>query len=786
MTSTTQQRELFKEMSGNGDGVTYVNDQCRIQRRERWHVVTARGQVLVPYADGDQGGQAYAMVALVEQGLARQTEVAIAFGCDVRTVRRNQRRFEDEGLFGLGRLSGYPHGRSRVASTREKDVNQWKRDGISNRDIGRRLGITENAVRKYVRRLGWKDKGAEQLGLPFTAAHPNLSGMTKVDPSVSTGPAENTDKSGVSGAHPNLSGFDDPCGGVLAPVSLDSDPGDRSFDRVLACMGLMDDAPPVFRDGTKVSGAGVLLAVSAIVRSGVLDEARKVYGSIGPAFYGLRTTILTLILMALLRIKRPEGLKERSPVELGRIIGLDRAPEVKTMRRKLSRLAACGRGVEFGGALAKLRVAAHGQAMGFLYVDGHVRVYHGKWNIPKTHVAQSRLCMPATTDYWVNDTKGEPLLVLTVEAHQGLVKILPEILEEVRRLVGERRVTIVFDRGGWSPKLFAKLIKEGFDVLTYRKGSFRRVPASHFKVCETEKDGKKVSYNLADLGVKLKNGLRMRQVTQMSESGHQTPIVTSRRDLSAIDVAYRMFERWRQENFFKYLGEEYALDALADYDVEPADPWREAPNPVYDRLKAELKKATAELEQLMAQYGLEALENPEQARKTMRGFKIANASIGRALEAAMRRVDDLQRRRDATPKRVPVKAITQGTVVKLSVERKHLTNLIKMVAYQAESELVRELKPFYRRNEDEGRTLIQNALAAAGDIEVTEDELRVTLEPLSSPHRTRALAALCNTVNAKAVRFPATKLRLHFEVKGDIKADKDLGKQLKKHENRTS
>ena len=717
------------------------------------------------------------MVALVDQGLARQKEVAMAFGCDVRTVRRNQRRFEDEGLTGLGRLSGYPCGRARVAVTRAEDVNQWKTDGISNRDIGRRLGITENAVRKYVRRLGWKDNGAEQLGLPFTAAHPNLSGPEKVEPALSTGPAENADESGVPGAHPNLSGFDDPSGGVLAPVSFDSDPGDRSFDRVLACMGLIDDAPPVFRNGTKVSGAGVLLAVPAIVKSGVLDEARKVYGSIGPAFYGLRTTIITLILMALLRIKRPEGLKEHSPVELGRLVGLDRAPEVKTMRRKLARLAASKRGVEFGRALARLRVAAHGQAMGFLYVDGHVRVYHGKRNIPKTHVAQSRLCMPATTDYWVNDAKGEPLLVLTIEAHRGLVKTLPEILEEVRWLVGERRVTIVFDRGGWSPKLFAKLTKEGFDILTYRKGSFRRVPASRFKVRETIIDGKEGSYNLADLGVRLKNGLRLRQVTQMSESGHQTPIVTSRRDLSAIEVAYRMFERWRQENFFKYLGEEYALDALADYDVEPADPEREAPNPVYDGLKAQLKKTTAELEQLMAQYGLEALENTEQARKTMRGFKIANASIARELETAMKRVENLQRRRDATPKRVPVRAITQGPVVKLSVERKHLTNLVKMVAYQAESDLVRELKPFYRRNEDEGRTLIQNALAAAGDIEVTENELIVTMEPLSSPHRSRALVALCDAVNKKTVRFPATKLRLHFGVKGDIKDSNDLGKQ---------
>ena len=56
--------------------------------------------------------------------------------------------------------------------------------------------------------------------------------------------------------------------------------------------------------------------------------------------------------MELLRIKRPEMLKEQSPEDLGRVLGLDRAPEVKTVRRKLSRLATVGRATEFGRALA--------------------------------------------------------------------------------------------------------------------------------------------------------------------------------------------------------------------------------------------------------------------------------------------------------------------------------------------------------------------------------------------------------------------------------------------------
>jgi prepilin-type processing-associated H-X9-DG protein len=225
----------------------------------------------------------------------------------------------------------------------------------------------------------------------------------------------------------------------------------------------------------------VLLALPVLIASGVFECAQKIYGSLGPAFYGLRTSLLTLLLMALWRIKRPEGLKEHSPQDLGRVLGLDRAPEVKTLRRKLARLAAAGRAAQFGQALAQQRVAAHGEAVGFLYIDGHVRVYHGKHALPKTHVARMRISMPATSDYWVNEMSGDPLFVVTAQANAGLVKMLPGLLEQIRSLVGQRRLTVVFDRGGFSPKLFQQILAAGFDLLTYRKGRHPKIPQKHFQ-----------------------------------------------------------------------------------------------------------------------------------------------------------------------------------------------------------------------------------------------------------------------------------------------------------------
>jgi len=129
----------------------------------------------------------------------------------------------------------------------------------------------------------------------------------------------------------------------------------------------------VFAPAESLPRAGVLLAIPALVASDVLPVARQIYGSIGPASYRLRTTLAAYILLALLRIPRPETLKEYAPADLGRIVGLDRLPEVKTLRRKLARLASRKASQEFGRELARRRIAERGRMMGFLYIDGHVR-----------------------------------------------------------------------------------------------------------------------------------------------------------------------------------------------------------------------------------------------------------------------------------------------------------------------------------------------------------------------------------------------------------------------------
>ena len=740
-----------------------INARCSLRMETDQRVIVVAGLPVHHYRAEDTAAEAYAMVFLVESGFALQTDVARAFGCSVRTVRRNQWRYAQGGMAALGHEAGWRRGRRRISAKRLRRIEQMKSQGMSNRAIAHKLGVTEKAIRKQV----GPSRGAASGQLALPEIRPPKKSAATAPPASSAGGDDDDDddpggKRSPSAAPPAAAANDD----EPVPKSLDRDASNRTFDRQLAYLGLLKDAAPLFRDGSSIPGAGVLLALPCLIESGLLRISRKLYGEVGPAFYGLRTTLLTLLLMALLRIKRPEHLKERDPAAFGRLLGLDRAPEVKTLRRRLTCLAARHCAEQLGAELARVRVGQRGHLMGFLYVDGHVRAYHGQRSISSNaYVARRHLAMPASTDYWINDSSGDPLLVITGEIDAALTKAMPGLLREVREVVGERKVTIVFDRGGWSPKLFATMIKNGFDVLTYRKGRCRHINERRFVRRRAVLDGRSVDYLLHDEPVRLLNGkLRLRQVTRLCDGGHQTTVITSRWDLRDIEVAYRMFERWRQENFFKYMREEFLLDALVDYQIEPEDPTRTIPNPERRALDKEIRAARADVARLECELGAAAANNAEQRRPTMRGFKIANARLGKQLRKALTHLTRLLKKRRDIPKRVEVRELSEQAMVKLATERKHLTDIIKMVAYQAESELIALMRPHYARIDDEGRTLLHELFATAGDISVSNSELQITLAPLSSPHRTLAAQALCDILNKTATVFPGSSQRMRFAV----------------------
>ena len=727
--------------------VTVVNGRCVLQEQEGICVVVVAGVPIHRFARTDIFSRNLFIAQAMDAGWATGPELASALGVSLSTIDKTRTAWLRGGAAALApKKSGAPSGQ-RLAEAEDAAIRKWHAEGISGREIARRLQRAPATVGTAIRRLG------------LTPHRPRARQQRLLGAAEAEGESADPEpvSSGIEVAAPSGSA-------VLAAVPSSprslwgQDPFDRSLDRFLASQGLLEDAEPLFASGRGLPRVGALLAIPLIVSSGLFAEADRLYGSIGPAFYGLRTSLLVLVLMALLRIKHPENLKEYSPPELGRILGLDRAPEVKTMRRKLKRLSA-GPSEALLEALAKRRVAARDEAMGFLYVDGHVRVYSGKHRLPKAHVARMRMSLPAAQEVWVNDADGDPLFFVTQEAHPQLVSALPPVLDEVRELVGDdRRITVVFDRGGWSPKLFKQMVAAGFDVLTYRKGKTEPVSAVDFEVHDAPGTGGRQQWLLHERSVWVgskADGLWMRQVTRR-QGEHQTHVLTTRQDLVITEVAYRMFARWRQENFLKYMRQEFAIDALLEYGFEEEDQLRSMPNPAWRKADKAWKKARGKAGKLKSKYADRVLSN-----------EVVPMELLRELSAARAEADARKNDRDALPERVTVADLPdEARTVRLPALRKRLSDGLKMLAYQVESDLVRAVAPHYARVLDEGRTLIASALASSGDLEVTETELRITLAPQSSPHRTRAIAAVCEQLDAMDTRFPGTALRLRYGIRG--------------------
>lgn len=759
------------------DGRTYVNASLWFVDQDGYRVVFRWHEPLYRVALADTLHVRQVAVSLRPSELATQAEIAKAFGHSEVTQRRWERRYEEHGLEGLRTKSR--SGRPRQLSKgQETFVRKWFEAGASNLEMARRLGVGETTIRRTLDRLGLKRQTPVGSRLPVMEEEASPPAITSPQASdtegdeLVVGPRQ-TNEQDTPALRPSAS-FSAPSSSPGPSLTIDRDPSDRSGDRALARIGLLEDAVPLFADAEQLPRAGVLLAVPLLVSHGLLEVFQELYGSLGPAFHGLRTTVVTLFLCALLRIKRPEQLKEHCPRELGRMIGLDRAPEVKTVRRKFSRMAAMERGRALMNQLAQRRVDQDGERIAFLYVDGHVREYHGKAPLSKAKKAQRPVATPAATDTWVNDTNGDPLLVVTSEMNATLTQILEPILQEVKHLVPEdRRITVIFDRGGYRPKLFARLIADGFDVMTYRKGKSGKLPRSQFERQRRKIDGKWVSYSLSDrprvrvgqLRPKRKKStegpryLWLREVRVLRDDGRQTPILTNRTDLQAVEVAYRTFNRWRQENFFKYMAEEFALDALVEYGVDEVSAELDRPNSEWTKVDKHLRKAKAEVARLEAELGDEAASNQEATRRTMRGFKIAHANLVKRLKQAKASLQRWYEKRKAIPKRIPA-----SDLATLKTEKKLIADSIKMAAYQVETELLGMLQDHYARCDDEGRTLLHSAFQSSARLEVTDGELRVTIVAQSSPHRTQALAALCEKLNTRAIQFPGTNLRLHLAV----------------------
>ena len=561
----------------------------------------------------------------------------------------------------------------------------------------------------------------------------------------------------------------------------------RPDQRVLAAFGLLDGAPVRFETCRDVSFGGVLCALPALAENGLF---RHIHDCLKPlrGYYSTLHVIVLLAHMALCRIKTVEQLQYQPPGELGKLSGLDRVPEVRCLRRKLAALSLDDGPSKWAGVLSRDWLEAAPELAGALYVDGHVRLYHGSQTaLPKRYVSRQRLCLRGTTDYWVNDVLGRPFFAIERPIDHGLLEalrsdIVPRLLKDVpgqpteEELKADRyraRFVILFDREGYSPEFFKEMWQtHRIACITYHKYPKDDWPAAEFaEIATTLPGGEQVSLSLAERGSWIgdrKSGLWVREVRKLTTSGHQVSLISTAFQGSAVRDAVGLFSRWSQENFFAYMMEHFAIDLLNEYRTEEIpETKRPVVNPKWRELDRQKRSVKSKLTHRQARFAALTL-HPESDEAAQAKWEKQKAELVEAIGQLERELAGITDRLKTTPSHLAWGELpAEEKFERLAPGRKQLVDTVKLVAYRAETAMASIVRESLARTDD-ARSLLRDLFRSAADLEpdVERQVLEVHVHPMSNPRSNRAIAHLMDHLNAAEFTYPGTSLRLIYSLAG--------------------
>jgi hypothetical protein len=557
----------------------------------------------------------------------------------------------------------------------------------------------------------------------------------------------------------------------------------RPCERVLAALGqLPGGATTQFQPCRDVSFGGVLCALPALAANGLFRYLGTLPDLSG--YYMKFHVILLLAYMALCRIKIVERLQYESPGEFGKLMGLDRIPEVRCLRDKVSQLSQDEGPQIWAGTLSQEWMEQNPKLAGTLYVDGHVRLYHGRLTkLPKRYVTRQRLCLRGTTDYWVNDALGQPFFSIERPIDHGMLEalqsdIVPRLLKDVPgQATSEQleadpylsRFVIIFDREGYSPAFFRQMWQNHrIACITYHKYPKDAWPESWFTETEaTMPNGEVVTMKLAEMGSWIgsrKEGLWVREVRKLTASGHQTSLISTAYGLLGLENAASLFSRWSQENFFRYMMEHFAIDALSEYGTETiSGTTRPVVNPARRELDRQSRSVKSKLTQRQARFAALTL-HPQAEESEITKWEREKSKLQEEIEQLEHELSVLKERVQSTPKHLEWDELPEGEKFeRLAPSRKRLTDTIKLVAYRAETALAMIVREELS-HADEARSLLRDLFRSDADIYPDEAAgvLEVRLHTLSTPRSNRAIQHLLDHLNAAEFVYPGTTLRLTY------------------------
>lgn len=531
----------------------------------------------------------------------------------------------------------------------------------------------------------------------------------------------------------------------------------------------------------------MLFALPALLSQGLLKYLDKHF-TFPKGFYTVPVIFIFLAFITLARLKFLEHLKYSPPGEWGKLIGLDRCPEVRTLREKILHLSAQESSEKWNADLCHDWMTSSPDEAGVLYVDGHVRVYHGRQTkLPKHYIARDKLCARATCDYWINAFDGKPFFYINKAIDPGLLSVLendivPRLEQEVPHQPSEEelakdpllpRFTLVFDREGYSPKFIKNMWKKRIAVITYVKNPGDNWETHGFQEYKEELcSGNKIELILEERGTligtkKDKTNIWVREIRRLRSTGKQGSIISTNFKVN-LSKAYSMIvSRWSQENFFAYMSKEFMLNRLVDYRLEEVSDTIRVINHEYRMIDSSIRKLRSLMSRKKAEFASISLDG-ELKQESFQTYEHTKAKLLDELQELNHKHEELKKERRKHKKYVTFKDLPEDQKFQqLATKGKYLVDTVKMIAYRAETAMatiLREKVPDHAYGTS--RSLLKALFTSSVDLVVNQQNktLVVKLHHMANPCTDLAIQYLCEELTATKTIYPGTDLQIVYEM----------------------
>ncbi len=661
--------------------------------------VFLNGHLTARYACDDKGTERIIATQLAEVLSLSDRRIAAAFGIHAVTLSRYAGQVRSGGAAALMPRKTGPKGPSKMTSRLEERCRSLRREGLSFRDIAKRVARSDRQISHVSVVALFKAKQAEPKQQPLPSA-------------------------------------------LLAVVP---EPEPPATSMAVA-----------FCEPRETRYAGALMLYSALAQLDVWGVFRQLGADVGPARrFGWAQTLATIVFCFALRFRSIEDFKNARRRDFGALIGEDHGPSVLSMRTKIKALAESADPVAISRGLFQRYLAIEPVWEGLYYIDGHFCPYYGTQPTPRGWDAKRGLAVPGHTDVYIHDARGRALFFFSQPLNDSLARAIPGAVEEIRRAHGAGPFTLIFDRGGYSGDAFRFLEAHGIGFITYLKGrkARRRYPEKLFRPAWFFFEGERHVYRVFEKKTHVAGAGLIRTVLFQGDDGHQIPVLTNLEPSSrAAKVIHCLRLRWRQENDFKYLREHYAVDQIIQYGADEETRDRLVLNPRRKAIKEQAQALTLQVQTLEAELGRAFNDNDESHRPTARGIKIAHGRLRREIAQKRQALTRLENRLQRTPSQISAEKAGRTRSI-LREDQRLVINALKIAACNAEKLLVRRFDQAYEQPKD-AFSVFRSLLQLPGHVRATAPgNFEVHLQRPDSEKVARALEVLLTDINHNPPRM---------------------------------